>query len=526
MSEWSADGGPGTRRGGASSGLVETNGLNVVAEHERTGKASDLFWPWFAINISLFGISYAAFIFYAGVSLWQGVVVAVIGILASFLICGVVALAGKRASAPTMVVSRAAFGVHGNRVPGVVSWLLSIGWETVLCILAVLATRTIVTELGWRAGTATLVVATAVVAGLIVLFSVLGYHAIMRMQSLITWVTAALTVVFIVVTIGEIDLSTASVDFPSGSAQAVVGALLLVMTAFGLGWVNIASDWSRYLPRNTPGRSVVGWNTLGGALPCVVLVGYGLVLVASRPDLIDPIGEDPIGTLATLLPTWMLLPFLILAVLGLVSGAVQGIYSSGLTLLSLGVRISRPSAAFVDGVLLTAGTLYVVFAAENFIGPFQGFLITLGVPIAAWAGIIMADIVLRRLDYDEPSLYDARGRYGAFAWGPIALLVGATVLGWGLVVNSFSTTIAGPAGAAWLDWQGFLLGPLGGREGAWSGANLGVAVALAVGFVGYLVLRGRAVRRQETPHTEVSSRAVTQGASGRSPSQTQDPTSW
>ena len=101
---------------------------------------------------------------------------------------------------------------------------------------------------------------------------------------------------------------------------------------------------------------------------------------------------DPIGTLATLLPTWALVPFLLAAILSLVSGAVLGIYSSGLTLLSLGVKLKRPQAAGVDGVLLTLGTIYVVFFADNFINPFQSFLITLGVPLAAWAGIMIADL--------------------------------------------------------------------------------------------------------------------------------------
>ena len=48
-----------------------------------------------------------------------------------------------------MVLSRAAFGVNGQKVPGVVSWLVSIGWETFLAILAVLATATIFDQLGW-----------------------------------------------------------------------------------------------------------------------------------------------------------------------------------------------------------------------------------------------------------------------------------------------------------------------------------------------------------------------------------------
>jgi hypothetical protein len=54
--------------------------------------------------------------------------------------------------------------------------------------------------------------------------------------------------------------------------------------------------------------------------------------------------------------------------------------------------------------------------------------------------------------------------------------------------------------AGWLDWQGYLLGAvgLGGKEGAWAYANLGVLVALLVGLLGTLALRRPAVRAQET----------------------------
>lgn len=207
----------------------------------------------------------------------------------------------------------------------------------------------------------------------------------------------------------------------------------------------------------------------------------------------DGIAADPIGTLATLLPTWFLVPFLIAAVLALVSGAVLGIYSSGLTLLSLGLRVKRPVAAGVDGTLLTIGTIVVVFFAQDFLGPFQSFLLTLGVPIAAWAGIAMADTLLRRKDYDEAALFDPSGRYGRWNWTSVALLLVASVLGWGLVINTFAED------AAWNNWQGYLLGPLGlgGRDGDWAYANLGVLLSLVIGFVGYLVLQRGAVRRQE-----------------------------
>ena len=103
---------------GAARGLgVELNALNTIAESERRGKPRDLFWPWFAANVSVFGISYGAFLLGFGISFAQAVAVGLIGIVVSFLLCGVVSLAGKRGSAPTMVLSRAAFGVNGNRLP-------------------------------------------------------------------------------------------------------------------------------------------------------------------------------------------------------------------------------------------------------------------------------------------------------------------------------------------------------------------------------------------------------------------------
>ena len=469
---------------------VETNGINVIPDSERKGTPRQLFWPWFGANVSVFGLAYGSFLLGFGISFWQAIVAGVVGIVVSFLLCGLVAIAGKRGSAPTLVLSRAAFGVNGNRVPSVLSWVLTVGWETALVSLATLATAQVFDQLGWSGGTATKVVALLVVAALVVAGGVLGFDVIMRMQAVITWVTGILTVVYIVLVADSMDWSAVSA-LPSGSTAAFIGALVLAMTGYGFGWVNAAADYSRYLPRTASTRGVVGWTTFGGALAPVVLLVAGLLLAGSDSELAAAIGIDPIGALGTLLPTWFLVPFIVVVVLGLIGGALLDIYSSGLSLLAAGLRVPRPVAASIDGTLMVIGTIAVVFLADNFIGPFQGFLITLGVPIAAWCGVMLADIALRKRDYAEPELFDPRGRYGSVQPVPLGLLIVGTVLGWGLVTNTF---------AGWLDWQGYLLGAvgLGGREGDWAYANLGVLVAFLVGLLGTLTLRRSAVRTQET----------------------------
>jgi NCS1 family nucleobase:cation symporter-1 len=468
---------------------IEANGINVISDAERKGRPSGLFWPWFAANVSVLGLSYGSFVLGFGISFWQALAVGIVGIVVSFLLCGFIAVAGKRGSAPTMILGRAAFGVRGNKLPAAVSWLLTVGWETVLIILATLATATVFSRLGWGGGTSTEVVALIVVVALTVFGGVMGFETIMRMQSVITIVTGALTIAFIALAADKVHWATVSA-LPAGSAENVTGALVLVMTGFGLGWVNAAADYSRYLPRRASGRGVVGWTTLGSSVAPIVLLVFGLLLAGSSATLSTAIGANPIGALTSLLPTWFLVPFVIVAVLGLVGGSVLDIYSSGLALLTLGVRVPRYAAALIDGVVMVGGSIYVVFFASDFVVQFEGFLITLGVPIAAWCGIMLADILLRRRDYADRELFTPAGRYGDVRLLPIATIVVGTVLGWGLVTNS---------NASWLTWQGYLLGPfgLGGKAGSWAFANLGVLLALALGFVVTLAFSRSAVRAQE-----------------------------
>jgi purine-cytosine permease-like protein len=473
---------------------VELNGINTIAESERKGRPRELFWPWAAANLSVFGIAYGSYLLGYGISFWQATIIGVIGIILSFFFVGVIALSGKRGSAPTLVLSRSIFGVNGNRVPSILSWVLTVGWETVLVALAVLATSTVFTQLGWGGGIVTQVIALLIVAALVIGAGVLGFDLIMKLQTFITIATAVLTVVYIVIVAPQINFA-AIAAIPGGAPPAVIGGLVLMMTGFGLGWVNAAADYSRYLPRNASSKGVVGWTTFGASIAPLFLLVFGLLLAGSSSKLRDALGADPIGALATILPIWFLIPFALVAVLGLIGGAVLDIYSSGLSLLTAGLKVPRPVAAGIDGVIMVLGSIYVVFIAQNFFFPFQGFLITLGVPIAAWAGIFLADTIIRKKGYVEKDLYNSKGRYGSWSWLPISLLLIGTVVGWGFVTNSY---------ADWLGWQGYFMDLIGGKKGEWAGASIGVIFALLIGFVGYAIFGRAAVKKQESAPVDKS----------------------
>ena len=466
---------------------LELNGPNLIQESERRGSARSLFWPWAGANVSLLALSYGSFFLGFGISFRQATWAAIIGTICSFFLVGISSLAGKRSNAPTMVLARASFGVKGSIVPGFLSYFIFVGWETVLVSLATLATGTVFSRIGGVDQNLALILGFVIAVSLTVFGGVLGLSVIMKLQKILTVITVVMTVVYIALTIDTINWSAVTA-IKDGSTQGFIGALIFGVTGIGLGWVNCAADYSRYLPRSVSSKAVVGWTVFGASVVPIILVIYGAALSASSKDLSQAIAMDPIGALTSLLPTWFLIPFALVAILGLVGGAILDLYSSGLALVSIGVPIKRHQAAIIDAFIMLAGSIYIVWVADNFFYPFQGFLITLGVPVAVWSAIFVADVIMRKKAYSERDLYDPQGMYGSINTGSIVLMVIGTIVGWGLVTNTF---------ASWLSWQGYLLFLIGGKDGAWAYANVGVIAALVIGFTGHLLLSRRKIQAQE-----------------------------
>jgi nucleobase:cation symporter-1, NCS1 family len=466
---------------------IETNGINPIPDAQRHGRPAELFWIWFAANVSILGMFYGlALVTFYGLSYPQALLAGTIGTVVSFAFVGVVSLAGKRGGAPTLTLSRAPFGVVGNALPTLVSYLSLVGWETILIALSSLAAEAILQRLGLGGGKLTLGVAFVVVALAAVVVGLLGHATIVRLMTWLTWAFAALTVVFFALEIGEVDWGKVG-SLPHGSLLAgFVGGASVVAAGLGIGWINAAADYSRYLPQRASSGGIVGWTVLGASLAPVLLIAFGALLAADNDQLAS--SANLLGALAEPLPTWFLVPYLLTAVGGLLAGAVIDMYSSGLNLLTLGVRLPRYQSVLIDGVIVLAGNIYLLFFAQDFVGPFQGFLITLGVPLAAWGAIFVVDLAMRRWreGYEELALYDPGGRYGAANPSAVFAWLVAVVVGLGLVTST-----------AWIfRWTGYLLGAFGGKQGAVGASSIGLWIAFALAGILYAALAPLTGRRR------------------------------
>jgi steroid 5-alpha reductase family enzyme len=104
------------------------------------------------------------------------------------------------------------------------------------------------------------------------------------------------------------------------------------------------------------------------------------------------------------------------------------------------------------------------------------------------SAIFVADVIMRRKPYSEPDLFDKKGMYGSVNKSSIMLMGIGTIVGWGFVTNTF---------APWLAWQGYFLTAIGGKDGPWAYANVGVIFALLIGFFGHVLLSRKTIARQE-----------------------------
>jgi purine-cytosine permease-like protein len=190
---------------------------------------------------------------------------------------------------------------------------------------------------------------------------------------------------------------------PAAPMTAVIGGVGFIAAGTGLGWLSAGADYARYLPRRTDGSRIILATALGGLIPITVLVALGALLAVGDDALAS--ANDPVAAIGAALPTWLLVPYLLTAVAGLITGADLSMYSSGLNVISAGVPVRRTTAIAIDALLITLGALYITIMAQDFFGPFITFLAVLAIPLTSWAVVFALDMI-HRVDYGGDALMD------------------------------------------------------------------------------------------------------------------------
>jgi purine-cytosine permease-like protein len=451
---------------------VEMHGIDAIDSQERHGNPFELFWVWFSSNISILGVIYgASYLTGNGLNLWQSLVIGLGATAVSFVFVGLLSIPGVWGGAPMLTLSRAVFGTRGNFGPTLVSWISLVGWETILVIASTEAMLELLQVLQIQTNPFWTVVCILALSAAVVACGYVGHATLVWLQRAATWVFGILTIIIIAFIIPQTNWHKLLIQPGASWNTGVITSIVIVMAATGIGWINAGADYARYLPHKSSGRAITFWTVLGGTLPLYILMIVGVLLASFKADTLT--ASDSFAPLREALPTWLAIPYLLTAIGGLLAGAALDIYSSGLNLLALGIRVKRQYAVLIDGILMIIGSLYVLLIRNDFQGALTSFLLLLADGLTVWAAIFMVDMIWRR-SYDTKSLYISN-RTGAYYYtGGFNL---SACIAWivGVVVGLLFTT------------SSFFSGPL--ATGIFASTSLGYLLGAAVSIVLYLVLR-------------------------------------
>ncbi|MFJ5264534.1 cytosine permease [Streptomyces sp. NPDC088387] len=460
-------------------GGLETRGIEPVPDTERTARTRELFPTWVAANISVLLLTMGASLAVTyGLNFWQSLVVGVAAPVVSYGLVGLIGIAGKRGGAPGMTLSRAVFGQRGNLLPGSLIWVARWGWETINAVTGAYAVLTVL-DILFGVGRNDVLVVVTLLFFVLATFAIsgLGINAVQKCNRWATYLFGGFSLLVLGYLVAETDWGRVFGQGAGSTAAMITGVGLIA--AGGISWVPSSPDFTRYLPRTASSAAIVR-NSVGGAgvvvLPMVLM---GAVMASGTPDLAS--AADPVSFLGEILPLWLAVPYLLIALVGMLLINSMSMYSAGFTAQTLGIRVPRHWAVSVNAVisLVFGGVLMLV--ATSFMGSFIAFLSLLAVAFSAWVGVFGVDM-LRRTHYDADALLDT-GRTSAYwyrgGFGPAAVTAWAL----GLVTGLLFTTS---------DW---FTGPLASNNPVGE-YGLGWTATIVVSGLLYAVLPKPAVRER------------------------------
>ncbi len=423
--------GAGETRTNQGAGAVEVRSIDYVPVSERHGKPWHLGPVWFQGNAQLATLAVGLLGPSLGLNFIWSAIAIILGILVGTLFMAFHSAQGPKLGLPQMIQSRAQFGFYGSLLPVIVAVLLFIGFNVFNTILGGQILQVLFPS--WSNFIADLPMVILAVA-----LTIVGYHYI---HIGLRWATWLFIVAYGIFTIGALF----NTSLPSGSFSLGSFHFGLFLVQFGavvsyqLTWAPYVSEYSRYLPEDTPTSSVFWW-TYGGSAVGAGIMLLGAFILAPHPTL-EPIAavnqsaQQIFHGFGTIL--------LICSIPGLVAVLAMNVYSGALSSLTTVDTIKRIkpnlAARWVAALFIAiAAFALALLLPSNFLTNFNNFLLICLYFIIPWTAINLIDFFFVRHErYAILELFKPNGLYGPWSWRGLV----SYALGFAVMIPFMSTTI-------------------------------------------------------------------------------------
>ncbi len=396
-------------------------GVEPVPASLRVLRTFDLFVLWSSLGVGLLVLAAGALLVTLfGLTLWETILVSVIGSVAGSALLAGAAHHGSRAGVPTMVSLRPILGRVGSYAPTALNVVQLLGWTAFeLVIMGEAAALLSRDALGpWTAA-----IFVPVWGAITAALALGGPLAVIRdwLERFAIWLVYASTAaIAVALFLRGLDMGmrppvTASAF--AGTSSLLLGVDLVV--AMPISWWPLISDYNRFA--RGPRASAVGTG-LGYAVANTVFyaLGAGLVFLGITRFGLDP--ANPAAFLAAIgLLGLSVLPLVIILV-DETDNAFADIYSVAMSVQNLAPKRRQATTVLVATAIGTASAWFLLATGQGLGGAYELFLLLIGGLFVPLLGVVIADsFVVRRGAYGAGEFFDAapRWRWPAFAsWGP------------------------------------------------------------------------------------------------------------
>jgi len=385
---------------GAKVATIEPGGAEYIPLSERHGKPLQQFWTWVSPNMEFATIFVGIIgVWFFGLNFWLTALAVVLGTALGSLSMGVLAARGPLFGVPQMVLSRIGFGRLGNILPaGVNALVAGVGWFAVNSVSGAFALSAL---LGWNTRICLLII---VVAQLAVAF--FGHNLVHAFER---WAFPVLVVIFAIAAVVIFSKAHYAAHIPAVPGGTLGGWLITFGAAFGYaaGWNPYASDYTRYLPKNTNRVATGLWAGLGVFVSCVVLeiVGAAAATITS----VAKYSGNPTAGFVSNMPTWVGDITLLAIALGAVCANALNVYSGSMSFLALGIKLPLTLRRAIVAIVFGIAGFFVALSGLSDAGQrYNNFLLVIAYWIGPWLGVFFADQFLRRGKNVAGFLFDRR----------------------------------------------------------------------------------------------------------------------
>ncbi|HEU0118213.1 MAG TPA: cytosine permease [Alphaproteobacteria bacterium] len=348
-----------------------------VQSHEQTLATIKPFWVFFVGNIGVSVWLLGVLIAGMGLNFADAMFVILLSSLVGTAFPALTSILGPLTRLSQMEAGRFSLGRTGKKLPAFLNWVGAIGWDTINNVLSGAAFVSFLAVIGLHVP---FWLALGVLVFVQMLIGIYGHHLIQDTSQY-----TGIVLGFFFAVIGIIAMHKTGVTAPTAPAAApkdVLGAFLLLMAYSAVSWTTYTADYTRYLPAKTSSKKVFTSVFFGLFLSFLALTFFGYVTASAVTE------QAPEGVMHALQNLTGKFAPLVLFLIAFNSIPVNAINdnSAAYSLMSAGLKISRPLAAAVGAIL---GYVICILASSSFVDFYENFLFLFAHWVTPWAAILL-----------------------------------------------------------------------------------------------------------------------------------------